>query len=157
MPSYDDQFPIRIEPRPTRFDSKETDPAVLAREELKRVYDDNTRQRDQLLVAIAQTFYQLRRIHVDLANAPSAVHCADGIDIVADNLEQLLAENEVLVEDLTGSVWNANMSAEVDIRAHSVRHGLAEPIVVHMELPVVRRADCLLAKGAAIIEAPPRN
>lgn len=159
MPSYADHFPIRIEPRPLRFDSSQTDPAELAREELKRILGEHRGVLDRLLVSIAQAAFQLRQIHAELASQAdqSASHGADGVDIVAANLEQVLEENGVRMNDLTGSPWNTQMSAEIEIRAHSVREGIAEPTVVHMELPVVRQGDRLLAKGAAIIEAPKRT
>ncbi|HET6425111.1 MAG TPA: hypothetical protein VFG20_15600 [Planctomycetaceae bacterium] len=156
MATLEEIFPVSLQERPLRYASTEVNPATLLRAELTRVAGVHRERCDQLLVSLATTWFQLSRLAADSAVA-GANDVQDRLDIVLANLHDELRSRHVEVHDLTGRTFVANDQPLVDVRGSRPNPELTEPVVWHMEQPVIMRGDRCLMRGVVILETPQRS
>jgi hypothetical protein len=154
MAAYEEQFPLSMSERPLRFDSRETNPAVLVRGQLRRLMAAHREEVDRVLVVLAQVQFQVRALGQDLAARGESPHATDAMEIIAANLQEVLDGYGVRADDFAGRPWSPELRAETDVRGYRVCEDLTVPRVIHVELPAVWRQDRLLAKGAVLLAGP---
>ncbi|MEK6262905.1 MAG: hypothetical protein AABP62_30265 [Planctomycetota bacterium] len=156
MPTLEDIFPISLIERPLRYSSTEVNPVNILRAELTRAASVHRERTDKLLVSLAVTWFQLSRLAADSA-ATGIVEMRDRLEIVQANLFDELQPYGVEIRDLTGQPFSPNEQPLVDVRGHRQNPELTEPIVWHMEQPVVLRGERCLLRGVVILETPHRS
>lgn len=157
MASLDELFPIQAAERPLRFGGGTIDAAALLRESLKRLGRQQREESDRLLIALAMNWFEIRRVAEELRASGAAATAVEALTIILANLSDVMDAHRIRVEDWTGKAWNAECRSVIDARGSSVCAELQEPRIAYMENPVIYREDKLLARGAAIIETPPRS
>lgn len=159
MATLDKLFPLPTAERPLRFPSSEAGPAELLREELRRMAQKHRGTTDELLAAIGICCFQLERARREqaAAEADALPLMLDALEILEANLRDVFERHGGRIEDLTGQPFTPADRERIDLRGHSINPELHEPQVAYMESPVVYRGDRLIARGAALIEAPQRD
>ncbi len=156
MATLEELFPVSLQERPLRYAATEANPTTILRTELTRVAGVQRERTDKLLVSLATTWFQLSRLAADSAAAGSSeIH--DRLDIVQANLLDELQSHGVEIHDLTGQSFSANDQPHVDVRGNRTNPKLAEPVVWHMEQPIVVRGGRCLLRGVIILETPQRT
>jgi hypothetical protein len=156
MMYFHEQFPIDIGERPLRFDSTQTNPVHLVRDQLQGIYQRHRHEKDQLLACLAQTRFQVQQALREFQAGTNDASAA-AFETIVDILQDVLDQNQVSLNDRTGERWTAELLNEIDVRAHEIRADIAESRIIQMDLPVVRRQGRLIAKGSALVAAPQRD
>ncbi|MFV1964635.1 MAG: hypothetical protein ACC628_04375 [Pirellulaceae bacterium] len=154
--TFDDHFPIDLAERPLRFESTQTNPARLVREQLQSVYRGHRKETDQFLTCLAQTRFQVQRVRDELSPSTDDSPCG-ALETIGEILQDLLDHHHVTIDDRTGETWSTELLDEMELRGHQTCDEITEPRIAYMELPVIRRQGRLIAKGAVLVDAPKRN
>lgn len=156
MKDNNERFPIHSEERPLRFGGGALMPLAIAQQELTALAKEHTAQLDRLLIELAQSWFQIRRVQMEMAEHGGAgpAHWREALALIAGNLNEALRAHQISVRDLTDEPWSEALRAVADVRGSEPAGGIAAPRVSYVEIPVIQRGERLLLRGAVLLDVP---